>query len=311
MRSGEQYPRLCCSNAGMERTGLTQTAESLARQHSLGNDNLLRTSAGRRRMPAYQRVMLVVVVVVLTLVPALISASGTRSSVRIGLASAPGDSPAPGTLASYVRGIVEQDLQAHKVVLVKQLSNDVDSSFYRTLRVEAAVVSGRSGVTISGTSTSFGWALKVLRYEAAKVATASRQGQAFWRRVHYVLLPAYERKLARPGLSPADRRYLLGRETFLRIAAGPEPPARPLQVGNAVVTLHGLRDRIIAAMPGSARPVNPVWAATAGLALAMALCFAWVSQFRSRETRRAAVRSGVVVSPEHGGDREEQDLEVQ
>jgi hypothetical protein len=251
------------------------------------------TGGAPRRLPAYQRLMLVLVVVVLTLVPALICASGTRSRVRIGLAPVSRASQSPGTLLSYVSGVVAQDLQAHVVVLANQLAPGVDRSFYRTLRVDPAIVGGTSGATISGTSTSPGWALKVLRFEAAKIATTAPRNRAIWRRAHEVVLPALERRLAKHDLPPAARRRILAEQAFVRVVAGREPPAGPLQVGNAVITLHGLRDRIVAAMPGNPPPANPIWAATAGFALGMALCFAWVSRFRSREARTATMHSRV------------------
>jgi hypothetical protein len=245
------------------------------------------------RMPGYQRWMLILVVVVLTLVPALICASGTRSSVRIGLAPVSRASQSPGTLLSYVSGVVAQDLQAHVVVLANQLAPGVDRSFYRTLRVDPAIVGGTSGATISGTSTSPGWALKVLRFEAVKIATTAPRNRAYWRTAHEVWLPALERRLAKHDLPPAARRRILAEQAFVRVVAGREPPAGPLRVGNAVVTLHGLQAKIIAAMPGNPRPANPIWAAAAGFALAMALCLAWVSQFRTRAARCATVRSPV------------------
>lgn len=249
------------------------------------------TTEATGRVPRSERVMLILVVVVLTLVPALVCASHTRSRVQIGLAPAPNTPQAPGAPVSYVRALVRHDLQAHPTALASQSATHLERSFYLTLRVDSAVATGQEGVVITGMSSSPAWALKVLRSEAAKVAATSRQSAALWREVHDVLLPEYGRRLAKHDLSPAVRQRLLAERAFVTAAAGSQPPAGPLEVGRAAVRLQGLRDRILYAMPGDPRPANPIWAAAAGFALAISICFAWVSQFSSRVEKRATARS--------------------
>jgi hypothetical protein len=251
-----------------------------------------------RRPTRYERLTLGLIVAVLTLVPALISATHTRSKVQIGLAPLPHAALVRDTPVSYVTRMVGPDLRLDLALLASQSAPYIDKSFARTVRVFPAAGGSGQAVTIRGTSTSPVWALSVLRVIGAKIAATSRADFAFWERARTVDLPAYEHTLARHDLSPAARKRLLAVVRFVKGATGAEPPATPLQVGKATVTRNGVWGKITAAMPGHPQSANPIWAGVAGFILAIALCFVWLSRFSWTQSGCSSLRSPVEAPPD-------------
>jgi hypothetical protein len=250
-----------------------------------------------RRPTRYERLALGLIVAVLTLVPALISATHTRSRVQIGLAPLPHAALAAETTVSYVTRMVGPNLRLDLALLASQSAPYIDKSFARTVRVIPPTGGGGQAVTIRGTSTSPVWALSVLRFIGAKIAATSRADFAFWERARAALLP-YEHTLARHDLSPAARKHVLADILFLKPVAGAQPPATPLQVGKATVTRNGVWGKITAAMPGHPQSPNPIWAGVAGFTLAIALCFVWLSRFSWTQPGRSSPRSPVEAPPD-------------
>jgi len=97
-------------------------------------------------------------------------------------------------------------------------------------------------------------------------------------------LQRIRRALRRDGLSAAEREELLRRRAEIAASVRERQPIFVAEVSPASLADERIGDRLLGALPGS-RPLrpNPVWAAVAGIAMAIALAL-WVLVLSSRPT---------------------------
>jgi len=229
---------------------------------------------GRRR----HLLVMALVVVVLTLVPAAVSSlrpATVHSEVR--LVPERGQQTRTGAVASLVEQRVNQPGVRNRIVTARRRSAWIVDLALTDVRATPAAPSGQ-GALISVPGATPGEARDVARLVAREVI--ARAGGAAARRAEARrAVAAVERALHQRGLTPARRTELESQRRFITVQALQDAGLTPVRVAAGPTRPEGdLVDRVVRPVisDGVPRP-NPLWAGFVGLLLGVALCALWLA----------------------------------
>jgi hypothetical protein len=226
------------------------------------------------RVPRRERVLLAVVLLILTVVPAAIAAARS-SEVRVELAlerAAPGFS-APQGVPAYVRSMLRGSrLREHVAGVTGRSWRDLEDH-YDAIEVVRRGAPGHREV--------------VMRVPADTVRDAEKLADAIVGKLDIdaelqvngrTLLARIGRRLRDENLSEAVRRRLITQRLFARAGLRSFRNDIPLRASRPVTEApRGTVDRAIDSLPGENPPYrSPVWTGLAGLLLGLALCSLWL-----------------------------------
>ena len=231
-----------------------------------------------RRVGPREWAVWAVVILVLAIVPALVSAARPQT-VRsdVVLEPAAGASARPGAMAGYARAVLHLPVvQSHIAAQRNRYWNLIG---LRHVDVDvAAVGAGGQGVRLTVAERTPGKARGLAGIVAEQLAAQSREAAPRRARAR-AGVRAIDRALQAPGLTAARRAELVAQREFIAAQARQDRGAIALRVARPATLPAGDRvDRLVSpvAPDGVPRP-DPLWAGFAGLLLGLALCALWLA----------------------------------
>ena len=242
-----------------------------------------------RRLGPRERAIWAVVILLLALLPAVVSAARpetVRSDVL--LQPAAGETARAEAMADYARRVVAVPFV--QVRIAAERNRYWSLIGLRPVRVGVAAAGpGAQGVRLTVAARTPKEARNVNAVVAEQVTALSR-GAAGRRASARAGLRTIERTLRDSQLEPARRAQLVAQRRFVAVQARQERGVVALRVARPATKPAGDRiDRLVWPVASDGVPrADPLWAGFAGLLLGLALCALWLALPAGRRPARSA-----------------------